>query len=151
MVLFRYKYHLLNHLRFPFGLEHGNVQESCLWILQELLFGIWRRCPKILRENMYVSRKYTEYITRPCWWTFRNFPATLKDIHTLWFYVKSILADFRRPKTAILTILEALNLDLWEFLHFKMSKNCQKFESQKWSNGQNGSFWFFNMTKIDFT
>ena len=37
-----------------------------------------------------------------------NFPAT-----TI-FSVKSILADLIRSKTAILTVLEALNFDFWK-------------------------------------
>ena len=32
--------------------------------------------------------------------------------------MKSILVDFRRSKSAILTQLKALNLDLYVFLHF---------------------------------
>ena len=42
--------------------------------------------------------------------------------HPLRFYVKSILADLRRSKTAILTILKALNYDFGTFKLVKMSK-----------------------------
>ena len=35
--------------------------------------------------------------------------------------MKSILADFRRSKSAFLTILEALNFDFWKISHFAMS------------------------------
>ena len=38
------------------------------------------------------------------------------------FYVKSILADFRRSKSAFLTILEALNFDFWKTVTLEMSK-----------------------------
>ena len=43
----------------------------------------------------------------------------------LWFYVKSIFADFRGSKTVISTILEALNLIFWEFHTWKF-QNIQK-------------------------
>ena len=57
-----------------------------------------------------------------------------------WFYVKSILADFRRSKTDILTILEALNFDFWKSYTLENVKNSQKFKIQSCSNDQNGSF-----------
>ena len=41
-------------------------------------------------------------------WKFSNFPAT--DFTD--FYVKSILAGFRKSKYALLTIFKALNFDL---------------------------------------
>ena len=40
----------------------------------------------------------------------------------LWFYVKSILADFRRSKTAVFISLKALNFDFWKILFLKTSK-----------------------------
>ena len=43
---------------------------------------------------------------------------------SLWFYLKSILAYFRGSKIAILTILEALNFEFWEFHGWK----CQKYQ-----------------------
>ena len=36
--------------------------------------------------------------------------------------MQSILFDFTRSKTAVLTILEALNFDFRKILHLKMSK-----------------------------
>jgi len=54
-------------------------------------------------------------------WPFSNFPATM-------FYVKSILADFRRSKAVISTILEALNFDFFEIsysIKSKVSKNSK--------------------------
>ena len=45
------------------------------------------------------------------------------------YYLKSIAADFRRSKTAILTISEALNLDFWKnFTLEKMSKISKNAE-----------------------
>ena len=45
----------------------------------------------------------------------------------LWFYVKSILADFRRLKTAISTILEFLKLwffgNFWHFLMWNIKNS----------------------------
>ena len=52
---------------------------------------------------------------RPQW---RNFAIFLQ----LWFYVKSILAVFRRSKIVILPILETLNFGFWEFYTCQMSK-----------------------------
>ena len=45
----------------------------------------------------------------------------------LWFYVKSIVADFRRSKTAVLTILEAMTFDFWKNFMLENVKNSQKF------------------------
>ena len=69
---------------------------------------------------------------------------------SLWFYVKLILADFRRSKTVILTILEALNSDFLRIHTWKCQKyqKVQNSELLKWSKWH---FWGFKMTKIDFT
>ena len=48
----------------------------------------------------------------------------------LWFYVKSILADFRRSKTANLTILEALNFDFWKYFTLGFSKILKNWKSR---------------------
>ena len=40
----------------------------------------------------------------------------------LWFYFKSILPDFRRPKTDVLTILKTLKLIFGKISHLEMSK-----------------------------
>ena len=74
-------------------------------------------------------------------WKVNHFPA-------VWFYVKSILvdfSDFRRSKTAILTIFEALIF--LEFHTWKCQTNpkVQKSELLKWSKWQ---FWGFNMTEL---
>ena len=47
--------------------------------------------------------------------------------------MKSILADFRRPKIAILTILEALNFYFWNISHLQMSNlsKSSKFKAAK--------------------
>ena len=46
------------------------------------------------------------------------------------FYVKSFFDDFRVSKTAILTILEALNVDFGKFLHFLKAKIYQNKKSR---------------------
>ena len=64
----------------------------------------------------------------------------LAIILPFWFYVKSILADFRRSKTAILTILEALNLYFGDF-HTRKCHHFPKIQNSgllKWSKWQ---FW----------
>ena len=55
------------------------------------------------------------------------------------------MADFSRPKSAILTILKALNLVLENVQSF------QKFKIKNCSKSQNGSFCSFKMTRIDLT
>jgi len=44
----------------------------------------------------------------------------------LGFYVKSIFADFKKSKSAILTILEALTFDFWGYFTFENVKNALK-------------------------
>ena len=51
------------------------------------------------------------------------------------------VVDFRRSKTAILTILEALNFDFWKNFTHENVKSSQKFKIQRSSNDQNFSFW----------
>ena len=74
----------------------------------------------------------------------------LTNFLQLWFFVKSILADFRRSKTAVLTILEAFWFALWRYFTLESVKSFQKFKLQSSSNGQNGSLGLQN-DKIDFT
>ena len=45
-------------------------------------------------------------------------------------YVKSIFAGFRRSKTAIVTIFEALYFDFWKTFTIENVKNCQKSNSR---------------------
>ena len=68
-------------------------------------------------------------------------------IQLLWFCVKSILADFRGSKTAILTIFLALNFDIWENFIIENVKNSQKIKIQCCWNGQNGNFWPFEISQ----
>ena len=53
------------------------------------------------------------------------------------FYVKSILADFRRSKIAVLSISKDLHLDIWK--NFTV-KSLQTFKIHICSNGPNGCF-----------
>ena len=58
----------------------------------------------------------------------------------LWFYVKSILADFWRSKTAVLTILYPWILIFGKNSHLKCQKfpkieNSELFKWSKWSFG----------------
>ena len=58
----------------------------------------------------------------------------------LWFFVKSILADFRRSKIAVGTILKARILVFEKMSHLKMSK-IQNSELLKWSKWQFLTSW----------
>ena len=58
----------------------------------------------------------------------------------IWFYVKSILVDFRRSKTAILTILKVLNFDFWKNFTLEIVKDSQKFKILSYSNSQKWQF-----------
>ena len=65
--------------------------------------------------------------------------------------MKSILADFRRSKSAFLTILEALNFDFWKNVTLE---NVESFKSKKFRPAQMVNMAVlggFKMTKIDFT
>ena len=46
----------------------------------------------------------------------------------LWFYVKLIFANFRTPKTAVLTILEALNIRFWKKFTLENVKSTPKYK-----------------------
>ena len=82
-------------------------------------------------------------------WIFhRTHCRNLAIFLSVWFYVKSILADFRRSKTAVLTILEAMNFEFWQFFTLENVKSVQKSKIQTCSNGQNGSFWGCNWPKL---
>ena len=57
---------------------------------------------------------------------FRNFLSPI-------FYVKSILADFKRSKTVILTILEALNFHFFGIMYtLENVRNFNKFKIQSY-------------------
>ena len=58
----------------------------------------------------------------------------------LWFYVKSILGDFIRSKSVILTILESLNVNFLRISLMKMSQISKNCKIQSCSIVQNGSF-----------
>ena len=77
--------------------------------------------------------------------------GNLKIFLPLWFYVKSILADFRRSKTVVLTILQALNFDFWKNLTLEMSKVPKNSIFKAAQLVQMAVFGGFKMTKIDFT
>ena len=61
------------------------------------------------------------------------------------------MVDFSRSKTAILSILEALNLDLLEISHLKMSKIAQKFKCRTAKMIKIAVFDPLKSAKIDFT
>ena len=64
-------------------------------------------------------------------------------------YVESISADYRRSKTAILTILQAVNFEyIWITFTLENVKNSQKFKIQSCSNDKNGSLWVFQWPKL---
>ena len=67
-------------------------------------------------------------------WKIQDFSAT----HIL---RENNLADFRRSKIAILTILSTLNFDLLGiFCIFQCEHFFQKFKIESLQNGENGSF-----------
>ena len=76
--------------------------------------------------------------------------GNLAIIQPFWFYVKSILADFRQSKTVILTILKALNFVFWKYFTLENVKKYLKLKFQSRSNGQkavlglqNHKNWFY--------
>ena len=56
-----------------------------------------------------------------------------------------------KPKSAILSHLEALNFDSYEFLHFLKAENDQKSKPKVSKIANNGIFWNVTFSKIDFT
>ena len=80
--------------------------------------------------------------------------------HTEWkFHDFSIIQIFREinfnefegPKSVILTHLEALNFDSYEFLHFLKGEIDQINKNQKPKICKKGSFCASRILKIDFT
>ena len=57
-----------------------------------------------------------------------------------WFYVKSFLADFKRAKTALLTIFESFNFWL-DNVTLENIKSTKKFKIQSFFYVQNDSIW----------
>ena len=67
-------------------------------------------------------------------WNFYSFNSKFESLAIflpLWFYVKWILADFRRSKSTLLTIFEAFNHDFLEFHTWKCQNisNNQEFRA----------------------
>ena len=58
--------------------------------------------------------------------------------------------DSRSAKSAILTHLEAVNFDFYEFLHFLKAEFYQINKIQSPKNGKNGRFRASRFSKIDF-
>ena len=74
----------------------------------------------------------------------------------LYFSVTQILCeinfgDSRSAKTAILTVLKALNFDVYVFLQFLNDEIYQIGKIQNPKNGKKGSFSASRFSKIDFT
>ena len=74
-------------------------------------------------------------------WKLQNFSIT-QILHEINF------GDPRSAKSAILTHLEVLNIDFYEFLHFLKAENYQNNQIQSPKNCKSDSFRF---SKIDFT
>ena len=122
-----------------------------LWILILMNFCTFRRLKAIkltkFRATKMAKTAFFRNSSFQFWfhvnfqpWNYSAHCGNLRIFLPLRFYVKSILTDFRSSKSAILTILEALN-----------AKNYQKIKIHSCSNSLNGSFLGFKMTKIDFT
>ena len=77
-----------------------------------------------------------------------NFDSGKAIFLPLWFYVKSILADFRRSKLPFSQFWRLWIVILWKKFIPQNDKIFQKFKIQSCSNGQNSSFWGFKMTKL---
>ena len=65
--------------------------------------------------------------------------------------MKSILADFRRSKTATLAILEALNFNFLGISHLKMSKNSINLITRAANRVKMTVIDLLKSAKIDFT
>ena len=84
------------------------------WVL--LMFALFEGCNLSYQQNSESLHKRAKMTVLD----FLHTPKLISKKIFAQFYVKSILADFRRSKTVILTILESLNFEL-----------CQKFKVQE--------------------
>ena len=102
----------------------GFARLILLWAVNRnfLYYVMMERFSEICGTVMYFS-----YV-KQCW--------NLAIFYPILLYVNSILAYFKRSKSIILTILEALNFDFWEFYSWK----CQKFKIHSCSDGHDSSF-----------
>ena len=66
------------------------------------------------------------------------------------FWLSINFGWYQKVKNCCLNNLEGF--DFWYFRNFTLKnvKNIQNFKIQSFSNGPNGSFWGFKMTKMDF-
>ena len=65
--------------------------------------------------------------------------------------MQSILADFKRSKTAVLAILEAFNFDFWKNFTLELSIVPKNMKFRAAQMVKMAVLWDFKMTKIDFT
>ena len=98
---------------------------------------------QILRNWIYIYRPGQRNWEFDCGystvWKFSNFPVASLVLRE---------TDFRRLKIAILTILEALNIDFWKNFTLENVKTFQKFKILNCSNGQDDSFWASKWSKL---
>ena len=75
---------------------------------------------------------------------FKDFSATyfLREINFGWF---------QKVKNCQFNHFGGFEFEYLENFTLSNVKNSQKFKIQSFKKGQNGSFWGFKMTKIDFT
>ena len=65
--------------------------------------------------------------------------------------MKSVLADFRRSKTAVFIILEALNFDFWKNFTVEILKVLKNSKFRAAEMVKIANFWAYKMAKINFT
>jgi len=63
----------------------------------------------------------------------------------------SVLANFRRSKTAVFTILEALNFDFWKNFTVDILKVLKNSTFRVAQMVKISNVWAYKMAKIDFT
>ena len=98
-----------------------------LWKLRKFTLAIFWQ--KFWGSNANTKKKKnTKNVDLTKYFYFENFPRYVSQYSVeiyvaillpLWFCVKSILADFRRSKTAFLRNSEALNFHYWKFHTWK--------------------------------
>ena len=97
------------------------------------------KLPNLISRKIWMAEKFFAFHT-----VTSAERGSLGMLLPLWFYVKSILRD---PKTAILALFEALNIDSFEnstFLKDFWILSCETSQND-------GSLWDPKITKFDFT
>ena len=104
----------------------------------------WQKMTYIKRFFIHYKLFLTNKYCKITLWAFHYFCITL-------ILRQIIFGDFRNAKFTISTHLEALNFDVYDFLHFMKAKIYQNNKIQRPINCKSGGFETPRFSKINFT